>query len=310
MSNELDTLSAGELQPYNPGVPGQELAPHNHDQWARNDVDEVRHAPSQGQTLFGAPTQATPQQAEQMLAQLGGLFMHDFGTLGYPNAYVQATLSFMMDNATKAPFHVVPNHNFELHGENDYLAHAFANMVQGLSGSPRAKQQYITACLQWLSKINKKLTSQAEGSATAQGRAPNSEGPLSQLTEGQMNLLVKHNEQVKINTSESLKRKWGEASYTVNVQLAQNYLDRNPQASAHFDQWTGSWPWTHMMNTESCMEFCFDAAIKASIPASKFDMAQEVFQIEALLRDPAGRKLYMADSVLQHRYRIMLQILG
>lgn len=132
MSNDLDTLSAGELQPYDPG---QSLAPMEHDSWTQNtDVDLLREDhrhQSSGVQLFGAPLPAgtTAQHVEVMLGQLGGAFMADFSSLGYPQAYINAAVQFMTANATKAPYRVQQQHQFNLHGQDDYLGHAFGNMV-------------------------------------------------------------------------------------------------------------------------------------------------------------------------------------
>lgn len=313
MSTDLETLSNSELQPYDPGPRLQELQPLQPDTWGRTDVDTYQRPPqSQGLTLFGSPMPAgtSPQDIQAALGRIGGAYLADMSSLKYPNHLIQSAIQFFMDNATKPLRQVQRHHSFDLKNETgDPLAELFGNYLDKLNGTKAQKTQFLNASLLWLAKLNQKFGQQSAGTQPRTA-PPTSDGPLSQLTDAQFERLVQHNEQVKLNTKESLTRKWGEASYARNIQLAQNFLSRNQQAAAHFDQWTGNFPWTHMMNTVECLEYCFDAAVKASIPASKFDMAQEVFQIEALLRDPAGRKLYMADPVLQHKYRVMLEILG
>lgn len=305
MPNEIDTLSAGELQPYNPGPPLQELQPIQPDSWGtltNREIDEYQRPPTT-QTLFGEPTQATPGQIDAMLGQLGGAFMHDFSSLGYPAHMVNAAIQFVTANATKAPYHVQKNHNFNLHGEDDYLAHAFANMVQGLSGSPRAKQGFITAALTWLAKASKHLNSQQV--TQAQGSAPPaSANPLDQLSDAQYKTLVDHNNAVMAQTMATLQQRWG-SCFKINIELAQAQLSKQtPAELAHLDRFTGSWPWTHMFNTVELLTAMYDMAIGAnSIGASGASIAQEISQFEAMLKIPSERARYMKDGAMQARLR-------
>jgi hypothetical protein len=303
MANELDILSNNEIAPYKPGVPGQELAPHNHDQWARSDLDEVRHAPSQSQrTLFGTPTQATPGQVEAMLGQLGGAFMHDFSALGFPSHMVQAALQFVTANATKAPYQVTPTHGFNLHGEDDYLAHGFGNMVAGLSGSPRAKQQFVTACLQWLAKANKQLASQQQVGTQPRTATPTSD-PTANLTDAQYNQLVAHNNAVQAQTMATLEQRWGQC-FKVNIELAQAQLNKQtPAELAHLNRYTGEWPWTHMFNTVELLTAMYEMSIGANSIGTGADIAREIAQFEAMLKVPSERARYMKDPQLQARLR-------
>lgn len=150
MSNDIDTLSAGELQPYDPGMPTLAPLSPSPDNWGHPDVltnreiAEYQRQP-QGPTLFGSPLPqgTTQQQVDQLLAQLGGSFMHDLGALGYPPAYINATIQFFTENATKPLQQVTRRHNFNLHGQDDGLGNAFGNMVAQLSGTQKARQSFV-----------------------------------------------------------------------------------------------------------------------------------------------------------------------
>lgn len=306
MSNEIDTISAGEIAPYDPGM--SPLAPLSPDSWGNTDVREIDsyQRQPQGQTLFGEPTQASPAQIESILGQLGGAFLQDFSSLGYPQTYINAAIAFVRDNAMKAPYQVTRQHNFNLHGNDDHLGHAFGNMVQGLSGSQKAKQQFVTAALQWLTKVNQKLNSQQV--PTQPRTAPGStEAMLSQLSDADYNKVVKINEQAKLQTLTVLENKYGPYTAQNMVALAQAYLEKlTPVERAHFDQFTtvNGQSWVALMNCAETIEFLYNASIGAgSIPANGADIAKEIAQFEAMLKVPSERALYLKDSALQARLR-------
>lgn len=314
MSNEIDTLSAGELTPYSEGGMSV-LAPlsPNPDSWGNTDVDLLRedqHHQSSGPQLFGAqmPIGTTNQQVEQVLGQLGGAFMADASSLGYPVHMTNAAITFMTANATKAPYQVTRQHNFNLHGQDDYLGNAFGNMVQGLSGSPRAKQMFVTFCLKWLAKASKQL--QVGTSSHDQPRmAPTNSDPTDQLSDAQFNVLVQHNERVKAQTMNRLAAKYGEYTYRQVIELAQAHLESLPAADrAHFDTYTGSWPWSHMLSTFEAIDGLYGMAIgSASLPTGA-GIDREIKSIENVMK--TERKKYMADPQLQARYRTLLDMKG
>lgn len=314
MSNDLEELSAGELQPYDSGgMPT--LAPLSPapDSWGqRTDVltdrekNEYQRQP-QGPTLFGSPLPAgtTQQQVDQLLAQLGGSFMHDLGALGYPPAYINATIQFFTENATK-PQQVTPRHTFNLHGQdNDWLANAFGNMVAQLSGTQKAKQQFVTVAIQWLAKVNQKLSGQQQVPTAS---APNSaEGLLGQLSDRDYNRVLEINRHAQSNTLNYLSEKYGRYNSQEIVRLANEYLNRLPEKErAHFDQFTtvNGVSWVHMMNTHETIEFLYNAAIGANnIPQDGAGLAREISEFEAMLKIPSERQKYMRDPALQSRLR-------
>lgn len=314
MSNELDTLSAGELQPYNEGA--SVLAPHNHDSWAQNtDVDllnEHQHAPRQV-TLFGAPLPpgTTEQQVQTMLHNMSVHYGADFQALGYPADLVSSTVTFYKENALKPPQHVRRQHSFKLPDafNGDWLAESYGNYLQGLAGTKQQKQQLLTESIRWLAKLVKQLSQTlTEGSGPAHGSAPNtSEAVLNRLSEVDYNKVVAINEKAKQQTMGTLAAKHGQYTAQQMLVLAQEYLNQLPIADQnHFDQFTtvNGQSFVHMMNTVDAIEFLHGASIgSASLPTSGADIAKEIAQFEAMLKVPAERAKYMRDPQMQARLR-------
>jgi hypothetical protein len=319
MANEIDTLSAGEIQPYNPGsIQERPFAPEL-DTWGRNDLDEYRQAPQGARTWFGAalPVGTTQPQIDAVMGQLSGAFMSDFSQLGYPSKYIQCAISFMQANATKAPYQVTPRHGLRLPKEaDDWLGNSFANAISELSGSPRAKQQFITAAITWLAKVTAKLNS-AEGSGTtAQGRAPSSstETMLSKLSDADYNKVVRINEQAQLQTLNTLAAKHGQYMAQSMIAIAQAHLEKlTPGERAYFNQFTSvnGVDWVHLMNCTETIEFLYNASIgSGSLPKDGAGIAKELKEFEEMLKVPSQRKRYMNDEQLQARYRTLLDMRG
>lgn len=311
----LDLYGAGDIQPYNEGMPT--LAPLSPGNWGRNDVDVLTpreianyQAQNSSPTLFGAalPSGTTSQQINAMLGELGGIYMADMAKLGYPSHLVQAAIAFFMANATKAPIKVRRQHSFKLPASEagDWLAESFGNHLQGLSGTLQQRQQFLDASLQWLALANKKLgaTQPIGGNTPAHGRAPSSD-PTDSLTDAEFEAVVKINQQAAMNTEITLRRKWGDSSYVQNVQVAQRYLDSlPPKERQHFEQFTTGW--VKALNTAEVIEGLFNMAIgAANIPTSGGGVQAEISQIEALMRDPVSRRAYLKDAKLQARLRTL-----
>ena len=308
MSNELDTLSAGDIAPYNPGVPTLSPISSTPDTWSNNDLlrEDYRRQPYL--QLFGAnlPAGTTQQHVEVMMGQLGGVFMADFSSLGYPQTYINAAVQFMTANATKAPYHVRQLHNFNLHGQDDYLGHAFGNMVQGLSGSPRAKQQFVTACLQWLARASKQLSQNpAEGSGDMPRTATFSSDPTDDLSDAQWALVVKANDDAKTRTYTYLQDLWGD-SFQSNLRMVDAYFTSLPMREQQaLDQFTTGW--IRALNTKEIILGLYQQAIGIhSMPTSGGAVATEIAQCEHVMK--VDRKRWLADERLQARYRELLRI--
>lgn len=311
MSNEIDTLSNNEIAPYDPGMPVLAPLSPTPDTWGqRSDVDTYQHAP-QGPTLFGSalPAGTTAAQVEQTLIQLGAVFANDMGSLGYPAAYINATVQFYQTHAAKKPFQVTKNHNFKLPAiADDCYGHAFANMVNNLSGSPRAKQQWIDSALTWLAKANTGSTS-GSASTSAQGSAPihagSSEALLANLSDKDYQAVVKINNDAQARTLQTLANKHGERMAQTMVALANKQLESmSPHEASHFDQFTtvNGQSWVHMMNTVEAVEHLHGAHIGAnSIGTSSGDINKEIAAFEAMLKVPSERAKYMKDPQLQAR---------
>jgi hypothetical protein len=317
MANDLE-LSGGELLPFDSSSELRPLAPQFDSTWEhRTDLDTYQHAPQGSRTWFGSalPVGTTQQQIDAVMGQLSGAFMSDFSQLGYPSKYIQCAISFMQANATKAPYQVTPRHGLCLPQEaDDYLGHSFANAISELTGSPRAKQQFVTAAITWLAKVSAKFNSQPEGSRDAQGRAPSSssEAMLARLSEADYNKVIKINEQALVNTMQVLQRRWGEYTFQQNIQIAQDYLNGLPaKDQQYFDQFTtvNGTPWVHLRNTPEFIIAMFDAATGAhNLPKDGAGIARELASIENCMK--YERKKYLADPQLQARYRTLLDLKG
>lgn len=304
MAGELDTLDSQDIAPFDAGLPV--LAPLSPalDTWGGTDLlreDQPRQP--QGPAIFGSPLPVgtSKAQIDAVLGQLGGAFMADLSSKNYPPVYINAAISFMTANATKAPYQVSRQHNFNLHGHEDWLGNSFGNMVQNLSGSAKAKQGFVTACLQWLSKACKQLNT---GTQSAPRTATPTKDPTENLSDRQYQQLVQHNNAVMAQTLATLERKWG-ACYKTNIELANAQLAKmTPVEIAHLDRYTGSWPWTAMLNTVECITFLYDSAVgAASIPQNGAGIAEEIAAFEAMLKVPAERARYMKDPQMQARLR-------
>ena len=220
--SDIDTLSAGELQPYNPGQP---LAPMNHDSWANNtDVDllnERQHQPKPI-TLFGwaLPQGTTEAMAQAALDTLARSFEADFKILNYPADTVHFAIQFYKDNAFKAPENVTPRHDLKLPGElaGDWLAIKFANHLMDKYPHSRPQRQgLLDNTIKWLAKLVKNFESQhlgvVQGQVTAHGRAPQTSDPTANLTDAEFEQLVKANQRAAAHTEQVLRSRWGDTSY-------------------------------------------------------------------------------------------------
>jgi hypothetical protein len=313
--NDLVPLDGGDIQPFSPSPPLQELQPlaPSPDTWGNNltnpERDQYQYQPSV--TLFGAdlPPGTTKHQVDAILGDLARVFQSDFQTLGYPQKLISAATYFIRENATKKPHPVTQKHNFDLHGQDDWLGTAFANHLVGCPGTNREKQQFLTACIQWLAKANAKLNPQQVAVSQMPRTASNStEAILNSLSDADYNAVVKINEQALARTMQVLQQRWGEYTYQQNIQIAQDYLNSLPAIEQrHFDQFSTGW--IHMRNTVELILAMFDSATGGhNIPQDGAGIAREIAQIEALMRTPATRRAYLNDPQLQARYRTLLDL--
>jgi hypothetical protein len=140
--------------------------------------------------------------------------------------------------------------------------------------------------------------------------APTNSDPTANLTDQQYQQLVDHNNRVQAQTMATLQQKWGTYTFKQNIEIAQKYMESLPSNErAHFDRFTGNFPWTHMLNTVECLTFLFDAATGAhSIPKDGAGIARELASIENVMR--TERAKYLKDPQLQARYRTLLDMKG
>lgn len=310
-SNDLDTLSAGDIQPYDPGMsPLAPLSP-TPDTWGNTGVDLLRdeqpHQP-QGPTLFGAamPAGTSKAQIDVVLGQLSGAFMADLSSLSYPPMYINAAISFMRENATKAPYQVQVNHRFNLHGHEDFLGHAFGNMVQQLSGSAKAKQGFVTACLQWLSRACKQLNTGTQSAPRTATPNQNVEAFYASLSNAEYKRITEVNNNAWCRTLQVLQNRWGDYTFQINMQVATDYLNSLPvHEQASFNVMTTGG--VELANTVEFWAHMFDAATGAhNLPKDGAGIAREIAECERCMK--TDRKRWQADNALQARYRTLLDM--
>lgn len=310
MATDLDLYNGGgDLAPYSPSQP---LAPAP--DWGATDVDPLRETTDSysggGQVVFGQtlPTGVTVQQMQSAFTQLSIPFIQDFTVLKHKPSHIQAAVSWLMNALTNPPAQQRQRHSYNLYEhKSDPSFQAFANYAHDHGFS----NKFVQDVCWWCTEITKKLNAQQVAVSPAQGRAPNSSSadPTEQLNDRQYNQLVAHNEAVKAQTMGILRDKWG-SCFTQNIALAQAHLNKmTPVERQHFDRWTGSFPWVHALNTVEVLVGLFEMSIGInSMPTSGPDIAKEILQIEALLRDPVSRKTYLRDDALQARYRQLLSL--
>lgn len=309
MATEIDLYNGGgELAPFSPSQP---LAPAP--DWGATDIGPLRESTDSysggGQVVFGQtlPAGVTINQMQTAFSQLSSVFVQDFTLLKHKPSHVQAAVNWLMNALTNPPAQQRQRHSYNLYEhKSDPTFQAFANFAHDHGFSAKMVQD---ACW-WVTEITKKLNAQQLGVSHEQPRmAPTNSDPTEQLNDRQYAQLVKHNENVKAHTMGRLRDKWGPC-FTLNIELAQQQLNKmTPIERQHFDRWTGSFPWVHALNTVEVLVGLFEMAIgSASLPTSGPDIAKEILQIEALLREPASRKAYLKDSALQARYRQLLSL--
>lgn len=310
MSNDIDLYSPGDLAPYSPSQP---LAPAPVPDFGNTELDLLRESSGsytgREVMVFGQPLPpgVSLEQVMQAYNQLGALFQSDFLRLGHSISHPQKAVKWFLEAITNPPAKQQPRHAYQLYEHsNDPLFQAFANFAHDHGFS----QKFVTDACWWVSEAGRKLAQQNGSSTPAQGRAPQSSDPTAQLTNAQYDQLVAHNEKVKGQTINRLAAKYGDHGYQQVIALAQAHLDRLPVADRkHFDDWTGDFPWTHMLSTFEAIDGLYAMAVGAnSIDKSGSGIAQELAAYEAMLRVPSERAKYMKDPQMQARYRELIRM--
>lgn len=301
-------IGGGEIQPsvtdYSP-VP----APEYHPELTDREIDTARPTGNSfQQSWFGETIDATPQQVQQFVAQIGDTYASDMQRLNHPPQITEAALDFFEDHfAAPLPTNVVRQHQYELYGhKGDQLAEAFGNAMHRIG----ATQAFITSTLWFLEELNRRIQAQAKPSVSHATEGPINnmtvDDYLNSLSDAHYDAVISRNQQAAINTERYLRNKWGDA-YLANRQIAQNYLNSLPPSHrAHFDRMTTGE--IAALNTVEVVEGLFNSAIGAHSIGNPADMASERRAIESLMRtDP---KSYYRDEQLQARYREILRRQG
>lgn len=305
MSNELDLYSnGGGLQPYH----GGEVAPAP--DWGAPDLlrDSTETYTGGGQYILGQPLPpgVSIKEVTEGYKALGNVFAQDFMRLGHNITNTQKAVSWFISALTNPPKATTKRHSYNLYEHtNDPIFQAFANYAHDNKFSAKM----VSDCCWWVSEASRRLQAQQNVVSQAHGRAPIQTDPTADLTDQQFAVLVKHNENVKAQTMGRLEQRWGQC-FRQNLALAQAHLNKmTPVEIAHFDRYTGSWPWTHFLNSYEGLVGLFEMSIGVnSMPTNGPAIAQEILQIEALMREPATRRAYLNDDALQARYRQLLSL--
>ncbi len=307
---DIDLYQGGGIQPYSPSQP---LAPAPDWSNTNTDVDLLRESTDTytggGQMILGQPLPpgVSIKQVTEAYQQLGNIFSSDFiGKLGHNVSQTQKAVAWFMSALTNPPAQQQKRHSYNLYEHtNDPIFQAFANYAHDNKFSAKM----VSDCCWWVSEASRRLQAQQNVVSQAHGRAPIQTDPTADLTDQQFAVLVKHNENVKAQTMGRLEQRWGQC-FRQNLALAQAHLNKmTPVEIAHFDRYTGSWPWTHFLNSYEGLVGLFEMSIGVnSMPTNGPAIAQEILQIEALMREPATRRAYLNDDALQARYRQLLSL--
>jgi hypothetical protein len=308
MATDIDLYNGGEIAPYDPGPPLQELQPlaPSADNWARTELEEYWPAPPSGPFLFGEQTNLTPQQIQAGLEQMAGAFKMDMSALNYPPHLIDTAIKFMKNYATKAPIRVTKRHNFELFGNDDWMGQAFANhlAMRSVPGTPRQKQHFLIACLQWLSRLSKPGQQQVAVSQ-APRMAPNStESLLSQLSEAELEQVTKINEAAKAQTYHYLEKLWGD-SFTINLKMVDDYIKSLP-LHEHVALDVITTGWVFALNTKEVILGLYQQAIGVHSLPSGGAVQSEIEECQHIMK--VDRKRWNSDERLQARYRTLLEL--
>lgn len=307
MSKDIDFYSPGDLQPYSPSQP---LAPAPASDWQHSPTDLLPidyHTTGGSQPqVFGQPLPlgVTLEQITAAYSQLGGVFVGDMLKLRHNITHTQQAVKWFLDAITNPPAKQAPLHRYNLYEhKGDVLFEAFANYAHDRGFS----QKLIADTAWWVSEAGRKLSQQNTSSQTPR-MAPQTFDPTAQLTDGQYDQLITHNERVKAQTINKLAAKYGDHGYQQVIALAQAHLERLPVADRkYFDAWTGDFPWTHMLSTFEAIDGLYAMAVGAN-SINKSGVAQEIAAYEAMLRKPSERARYMRDPQMQARYRELLRL--
>lgn len=316
MANDLEVYSdgggGGGVQPYAPS-PLSPLSP-SPDTWGRTDIDvltprELDQGQRGGQVrLFGEamPPGTTPQQLQQVLGEIGGVYLSDFSKLGHPHSLIQSAIQFFMTNATKPPQQVTRHHSFNLYNQaGDWLAESFGNYLHSLNGTQAQKQKFLSDSLWWLGELNKKLgTSKpsAHGSAT-----PTPAGdPLDSLNDAQYAQVVAANDAARAATMDYLRSIWHD-SFDANLRMVDAYFTSLPlREQKALDQMTTGY--ISSLNTREVILHLYQQALQESggpLPSGGA-LAAEIAEHERAMK--VDRRAWLKNEVRQSRYRHLLTL--
>lgn len=301
MANDITPYQSdgGDVAPYAPS-PLQPLAP-SPETWGNvPDVltpKEIYQQQSGSQVrLFGEalPIGATPQQLQQVLGEIAGLFMGDMSRLSHPAPVINTAISWFQNSAMQPVRQEQKNHRYNLHDQaHDPVANSFGNAMAKVNAS----QEFISNSLWWLGELNKKLG--ASRGKPAQGSAPNSDAEWDRL---ERKALVD-----KQRCENELRNRWGR-EYETRLRVLTHYYANLPQREKdHFEGALLPGDVAALNSPELLEKIYFQALGIHSIPQGSA-LQSEIDQITELIR--INRRAYNNDEALQQRFRYLLELRG
>lgn len=300
MPNDLDVLSAGEVQTYSPSQP---LAPAP--DWGTTELTnhEYQRYTGGGQMILGQPLPVgvSIEQVMHGYQQLGNVFVSDFMKLGHNVSQTQKAVKWFIDALTNPPKQQQQRHSYNLFEHtNDPIFQAFANYAYDNGFSAKFVQD---ACW-WITEASKRLGESQD--KPAQGRAPTSaSGRPDELSDTEYNALYDYNEKMKPYTEGMLRDKWGNA-YHANLRMVDEYLQSlSTVEKAHFDRFLNNG--LHALNDPTVIIGLWGQAVGINnIPRGGAELANEINMMHDAMKN--NRKQWLSDERMQSRYRELIRI--
>lgn len=290
--DDLPTVQGGgDLAPYSPSQP---LAP-SPDNWGLvPDADYLTERSGGQLQIFGElmPPGTTPQQVEQAIGEIAGLFMGDMLRLGHPAKVINAAIEWYRQAAIAPPRQDSARHRYNLFNEqNDPMANSFGNAMTKVG----ATQEFVTSALWFLNELNKRV-----GSHDAMGGANDSKG-----FDGEWDRLVAKSELDRQQGLYELQRRWGN-EFHVKMRVVQNYFGNLPERDREYFENALLPGDVVALNSPDVIEKLYFQAIGGHSLPQGSALQTEIAQIEFLIR--TNRRAYNDDEALQARYRHLLTL--
>lgn len=287
---------AGGVQPYSPVAnPLPTSTPASIDSGYFDAPDQQYR----GQAL---PPGVTPQEFNQFLGEISGLFYGDMAKLGWPHDFTQAAIEWYR-NAITGP---VPNeparHNVNFSGisisrEDQPWVTAFANAMTRSGHSKHA----IKAAVWWMGELAKRLNQQQPASNARS---------IDDLSDAEFAKLERRYADDARKCEITLRRLWGNNSYQSNLARAQDFLNSLPQQEREHIANDVLADDTSALNSPDVVLWLHEQSLGGvSNILSRADLQNEIQAIEKLMASGSpdywkGEKGEQTQMRLRHLYQL------